>query len=225
MAAEVDGSFMRLLIFGPQASGKGTYASRLSPILRIPHISTGDMFRENVKQGTELGKAAKDYMDRGELVPDDITIRMLKERLGQKDAQKGFILDGYPRNKIQAEALDKITKIDVIINLIVPENIIMTRIGARVQCRAAGHIFNLLTLKPKVEGKCDIDGSELYQRKDDTPKAIKERLELYNRQSRPLLEHYRKKGIVKDFEVRDLMTPPEVVVARILEALKGSRGK
>lgn len=158
-------------------------------------------------------------------MPDDITIRMLKERLGQKDAQKGFILDGYPRNKIQAEALDKITKIDVIINLIVPENIIMTRIGARVQCRAAGHIFNLLTLKPKVEGKCDIDGSELYQRKDDTPKAIKERLELYNRQSRPLLEHYRKKGIVKDFEVRDLMTPPEVVVARILEALKGSRGK
>ena len=216
---------MRLLIFGPQASGKGTYASRLSPILGIPHVSTGDLFRENVKQGTKLGGLAKKYMDKGELVPDEITIGMLKERLAQADAKKGFILDGYPRNKTQAEELDRITNVDVVINLVVPEKIIMTRISARVQCRSAGHIYNLLTLKPKVGGKCDIDGSELYQREDDTPKAIKERLELYGRQSKPLLEHYRKKGIVRDFEVTDLMTPPETVVARILESLKGLRGK
>ncbi len=212
---------MKLLIFGPQGSGKGTYASRLSPILGIPHISTGDLFRENVKEGTALGKTAKKYMDKGDLVPDDVTAGMLKERLNRQDAIKGFILDGFPRNRAQAEVLDGMERIDAVINLVVPDEILLKRLGARVQCRAAGHIYNLLTLKPKREGVCDIDGSGLYQRDDDMPEAITERLRLYRKQSVPLLEHYRKKGIVMDFEVRELMTPPETVVARILESLKG----
>jgi len=210
-----------LLIFGPQGSGKGTYASRLSPQLGIPHISTGDLFRDNMKRGTELGKFAKSYIDRGELVPDEVTVKMLKERLAQEDAQRGFILDGYPRNKPQAEVLDGMTGIDAVINLQVPDEILIARISARVQCRAAGHIYNLLTLKPKVSGKCDQDGSELYQRADDTPEAIKKRLATYHEQSAPLLNHYRKKGLVMDFEIKEMAIPPETVVAKILQALKG----
>ena len=212
---------MKLLIFGPQGSGKGTYASRLSPQLGIPHISTGDLFRDNMKRGTELGKFAKSYIDRGELVPDEVTVKMLKERLAQEDAQRGFILDGYPRNKPQAEVLDGMTGIDAVINLQVPDEILIARISARVQCRAAGHIYNLLTLKPKVSGKCDQDGSELYQRADDTPEAIKKRLATYHEQSAPLLNHYRKKGLVMDFEIKEMAIPPETVVAKILQALKG----
>jgi len=216
---------MKLLIFGPQGSGKGTYASRLSPILGIPHISTGDIFRGNIKRGTELGKRVERIINAGQLVQDDIVIEMLKERLAQDDAKDGFILDGFPRNNAQAEALDRMAKIDAVINLVVPDEILITRLGARVQCKASGHIYNLLTLKPSVEGRCDIDGSKLHQRDDDKPDAIKKRLKLYHEQSAPLLEHYRKQGPVLDSVVDDLMTPPEDVVAGILDALKGLEGK
>lgn len=216
---------MRLLIFGPQGSGKGTYASRLSPILGIPHISTGDIFRAEIKAGTSLGKQVEKIINAGDLVPDAIVFDVVRKRLEQTDAKNGYIMDGFPRNKAQAEELDRMTKVDAVINLVVPDEILITRLSARVQCKASGHIYNLLTLRPSVEGRCDIDGSKLHQRDDDKPDAIKKRLKLYREQSAPLLEHYRKKGIVMDSEVNDLMTPPEEVVARILDALKGLEGK
>lgn len=212
---------MKLLIFGPQGSGKGTYASRLSPQLGIPHISTGDIFRAEIAAGSELGRKVDGMIKEGKLVPDSIVVEVVKKRIAQPDAKKGFIFDGFPRTKAQAEALDKLVKIDGVINLQVPDEILIARISARVQCRAAGHIYNLLTLKPKVPGKCDQDGSELYQRADDTPEAIKKRLATYHEQSAPLLNHYRKKGLVMDFEIKEMAIPPETVVAKILQSLKG----
>jgi len=209
------------LIFGPQGSGKGTYASRLSPQLGIPHISTGDIFRAEIAAGSELGRKVDGMIKEGKLVPDSIVVEVVKKRIAQPDAKKGFIFDGFPRTKAQAEALDKLVKIDGVINLQVPDEILIARISARVQCRAAGHIYNLLTLKPKVPGKCDQDGSELYQRADDTPEAIKKRLATYHEQSAPLLNHYRKKGLVMDFEIKEMAIPPETVVAKILQSLKG----
>lgn len=211
---------MRLLIFGPQGSGKGTYASRLSPILGIPHISTGELFRENIKQKTKLGKVVEGVINAGNLVSDEVVFGMLEERLAQNDAKKGFILDGYPRNMPQAEMLDKITKINAVINLVVPDEILIKRLSARVQCRASGHIYNLLTLKPKVPGKCDIDGSELYQRDDDRPDAIKKRLELYREQSAPLINYYRKKRLVVDIECNSIDIPPEIMVEKIMKELR-----
>jgi adenylate kinase len=212
---------VKLLIFGPQGSGKGTYASRLSPQLGIPHISTGDIFRAEIAAGSELGRKVDGMIKEGKLVPDSIVVEVVKKRIAQPDAKKGFIFDGFPRTKAQAEALDKLVKIDGVINLQVPDEILIARISARVQCRAAGHIYNLLTLKPKVPGKCDQDGSELYQRADDTPEAIKKRLATYHEQSAPLLNHYRKKGLVMDFEIKEMAIPPETVVAKILQSLKG----
>lgn len=209
------------MIFGPQGSGKGTYASRLSPQLGIPHISTGDIFRAEIAAGSELGRKVDGMIKEGKLVPDSIVVEVVKKRIAQPDAKKGFIFDGFPRTKAQAEALDKLVKIDGVINLQVPDEILIARISARVQCRAAGHIYNLLTLKPKVPGKCDQDGSELYQRADDTPEAIKKRLATYHEQSAPLLNHYRKKGLVMDFEIKEMAIPPETVVAKILQSLKG----
>ena len=210
-----------MLIFGPQGSGKGTYASRLSPQLGIPHISTGDIFRAEIAAGSELGRKVDGMIKEGKLVPDSIVVEVVRKRIAQPDAKKGFIFDGFPRTKAQAEALDNLVKIDGVINLQVPDEILIARISARVQCRAAGHIYNLLTLKPKVPGKCDQDGSELYQRADDTPEAIKKRLATYHEQSAPLLNHYRKKGLVMDFEIKEMAIPPETVVAKILQALKG----
>lgn len=210
-----------MLIFGPQGSGKGTYASRLSPQLGIPHISTGDIFRAEIAAGSELGKRVDGMIKEGKLVPDATVIEVVKKRIAQPDAKNGFIFDGFPRTKAQAEALDKLVKIDGVINLQVPDEILIARISARVQCKAAGHIYNLLTLKPKVAGKCDQDDSPLYQRADDTPEAVKKRLATYHEQSAPLLNHYRNKGLVMDFVIKEMAIPPETVVAKILQALKG----
>jgi adenylate kinase len=212
---------VKLLIFGPQGSGKGTYASRLSPQLGIPHISTGDIFRAEIAAGSELGKRVDGMIKEGKLVPDATVIEVVKKRIAQPDAKNGFIFDGFPRTKAQAEALDKLVKIDGVINLQVPDEILIARISARVQCKAAGHIYNLLTLKPKVAGKCDQDDSPLYQRADDTPEAVKKRLATYHEQSAPLLNHYRNKGLVMDFVIKEMAIPPETVVAKILQALKG----
>jgi len=211
---------MKLLIFGPQGSGKGTYASRLSPILGIPHISTGDLFRAEIKAGTVLGKKVEGMINAGNLVPDEIVFDVLRKRTAQPDAKKGFIFDGFPRNKAQAEALDKMMKIDGVINLAVPDEILIKRLSARVQCRAAGHIYNLLTLKPKAAGKCDTDGSELYQRDDDKPAAIKKRLQTYKEQSAPLIEHYRKHGLVIDITCNSIDIPPEIMVDKIMKEVR-----
>lgn len=210
---------MRIVMLGPPGSGKGTYASRLTAILGVPHISTGDMVREEIKAQTEIGKQIKEYSDRGELVPDEIIIAMLVNRLRKPDAQRGFILDGFPRTLRQAEELEKISKIDLVVNLNVPDEIIVQRLSNRLVCRQCGAIYNRLTLKPRVDEICDACGGELYQRDDDKPDVIRERLNVYRRSTEPLIHYYREKGVLRDIHCNDLMTPPEVIVKEILNVI------
>jgi len=210
---------IRIVMLGPPGSGKGTYASRLTNILGVPHISTGDIVREEIKAGTEIGKKIKEYSDRGELVPDEIIVRLLIERLRKPDAQKGFILDGFPRTIRQAEVLKEISKIDLVINLNVPDEIIIQRLSNRLVCKRCGAIYNRLTLKPKVDEICDLCSGELYQREDDKPEVVRERLNVYKRSTEPLIEYYRREGILKDVYCNDLMTPPEEVVKKIIEII------
>ena len=193
---------MKLIIMGPPGAGKGTQAALIKEAYQIPHISTGDMFREAIKNETPLGKEAKSYMDRGELVPDSVTIGLVKERLSQDDCKVGFLLDGFPRTIPQAEALDEILKelnivLDAVINIEADDSILIDRIvGRRVcpNCKAGYHVKNL---KPKVEGICDVCGAALVQRKDDTEETVKNRLTVYANQTKPLLEFYNNFGLVK----------------------------
>ena len=188
--------------------------------LSIPAIATGDIFREIAKRKTKLATTVKENMSKGELVPDDITIKVLKERLVRKSCEKGFILDGYPRNINQAQALEKFAKIDAIVQLVVPEWISVERLSSRRICKKCGEVYNLRFLKPRRPGVCDKCGGELYQRIDDTPKVIKERLKVYERQTQPLLEYYKDKVPFVEFECENVEIPPEVAVAEILKGLE-----
>jgi len=215
---------MRIVILGPPGSGKGTYSSRLATKLGVPHISTGDIFREEIKNGSELGRSISSYVSNGKLVPDDIVNRVMEKRLSREDCKKGFILDGYPRTINQAEFLEKFSKIDVVINLNVPDEVIVRRLSSRLICRKCGAVYNRITLPPKVNGVCDRCGGELYQREDDRPEVIRERIGIYKKEVAPLLEHYRKAGVVFDFfyepdeSGRD--ASPDSVVEKIIKALK-----
>lgn len=211
---------MKIIIFGPPGSGKGTYASRLSPILKIPQVSTGDLFRENVKNETELGKKVKSIMEKGDLVPDDITLAILKDRLSKDDSKNGFILDGYPRTMQQVEDLEKITDIDVVVNLNVPDWVIIERLSNRVVCSKCSSVFNLKYMKPKKEGVCDECGGKLIHRKDDDKEVIQERLDVYRKQTEPLIKYYEKKGLLKNVSCDDPGIKPEIMVNKILEVLK-----
>ncbi|MBS7640204.1 MAG: adenylate kinase [Candidatus Bathyarchaeia archaeon] len=211
---------MRMLIFGPPGSGKGTYASRLMSILSVPHISTGDLVREEIKRGSEVGIVAKQYVERGELVPDKIIIDLLTERLQKPDAERGFILDGFPRTINQAMFLEENFKIDLVINLVVPDEVIIQRLSNRLICKRCGAIYNRLTLPPKVDEICDICGGELYQREDDRPEVIKARLKVYRENTEPLINYYRERGLLRDVYCNDLMTPPDIIVRKILEIIE-----
>jgi adenylate kinase len=211
---------MNLIIFGPPGSGKGTYATRLETKLGATPIATGDIFREAIKQGTSLGKKVDSYLKSGQLVPDDLVIEVLREKINQKKGEEGFILDGFPRTIAQARALEKITKIDAVINLQVPEWIIVARLSSRRICKNCGAVYNILYLKPKREGICDICGSPLYQREDDTEKVIKDRIKVYEEQTRSLLEYYKGKVPFINFNCEELNLPPEKAVVKILEGLK-----
>lgn len=212
---------MRFVIFGAPGAGKGTYSTRLRNALGIAAVSTGDIFREAIAKETTLGKKVKKYLDAGQLVPDNIVLKVLKERLAQPDARKGFILDGYPRTLKQANDLEKITKIDTVINLVVPEWVIVERLSTRRVCEKCGAIYNVRYLKPKVEGICDKCGGELFQRNDDKPDVIKERLHVYEETTRPLLEFFKKKKVeIVSVECNDVDIPPEIMVDKILNALK-----
>ena len=195
---------MNIIFLGPPGAGKGTQAKVLVEKYGIPQISTGDMLREHVAKGTELGLKAKEYMEKGQLVPDEIILGMVKERLSQDDAQKGFILDGFPRTVAQAEALDKILdemgrKIEYVLALIVPDEELVTRLTGRRTCKNCGMMYHIKFKPPKVEGKCDACGGELYQRPDDNEETVRNRLKVYHEQTAPLIEYYRKKGVL--FEV------------------------
>ncbi|MEM2169013.1 MAG: adenylate kinase [Candidatus Bathyarchaeia archaeon] len=216
---------MRMIIFGPPGSGKGTYASRLMSILGVPHISTGDLVREEIRAGTDIGRVAKQYVERGELVPDEIIINLLTKRLQKSDAEKGFILDGFPRTFKQAKYLEENFKVDLVINLVVPDEVIIQRLSNRLICRRCGAIYNRLTLKPRVDEICDICNSELYQREDDKPEVIRERLNVYRANTEPLINYYREKGILVDVYCNDLMMPPEVVVKKILKVIEDAEKK
>jgi adenylate kinase len=188
--------------------------------LRIVPISTGDIFREKIEGGTDLGSQVAGYLSRGELVPDEVVIKVLKNRISRPDAEKGFILDGYPRTVAQAEALEEIAKIDTAIRLIVPEWIIIERLSNRRVCRKCGAIYNVKYLKTKKTGICDKCGGPLYRREDDKPEVIQERFRLYEKQTQPIFAYYQDKVPFINAENNKIDTPPETIVNEILEKLK-----
>ncbi len=209
------------IIFGAPGSGKGTYASRLQSKLGVDVIAMGDIFREIMKEDTQLGRKVKGYVEKGLLVPDDVVVEVLKQRLAKTRPENGFILDGYPRTIDQAKALENIAKIDVIIQLTVPDWIIIERLSTRRICRNCGEVYNIRYLKPKRNMICDKCGGPLYQRPDDTPEVIKRRIEVYERQTQPLLQYYKEKGVpFIEFKCEKLDVPPEVGVEEILKGLK-----
>jgi adenylate kinase len=209
------------IIFGAPGSGKGTYASRLQSRLGADVIAMGDIFREILKEDSELGRKVKSYVEKGLLVPDDIVNEVLKQRLTKIPLGKGFILDGYPRTVEQAKTLDEITEIDVIVLLMVPDWIIIERLSTRRICKNCGAVYNVRFLKPKVEGVCDKCGGPLYQRPDDTPEVIKKRIQVYEEQTQPILQLFREKKVpfvVAHCDTLDM--PPDNVVDKILKELK-----
>ena len=196
---------MNIILMGLPGAGKGTQASEIDKKFPIPHISTGDMFRKAIKDETDLGKEAKSYMDRGELVPDEVTVGIVKERISEDDAKKGFLLDGFPRTIDQAESLSQIMseldrEIDAVINIEVPEEELMNRLTGRRICEKCGTTYHLVFNPPKVDGICDIDGGKLYQREDDNPETVSNRLSVNVKQSKPILEYYNNKGVLKNID-------------------------
>jgi adenylate kinase len=192
---------MNIVLMGLPGAGKGTQAEKIVNKYEIPHISTGDMFRAAISQGTELGLKAKSYMDQGALVPDEVTIGIVRERLAQEDCEKGFLLDGFPRTVAQAEALDNILeelgkKIDHVINIQVEKDELVKRLSGRRICKTCGATYHVVFNPPKVEGKCDKDGGELYTRADDNPETVANRLEVNMKQAQPLLDFYESKGLL-----------------------------
>ena len=193
-----------IILMGPPGAGKGTLAKQLKEAFNLVHISTGDMFRDAIKAGTELGKLAQQYINDGHVVPDEVTIGLVKERLSQPDCDAGFLLDGVPRTLPQAEALSEISKeisrpIDTVINLDCDTKELIRRISGRRVCKNCGAPYHIETMKPKVEGVCDLCGGPLYQRKDDNEEALKVRLGLYVSETKPLLDYYQKLGLLKNF--------------------------
>lgn len=190
---------MNLILLGPPGAGKGTQAVRIVEKYKVPHISTGDIFRANIKNGTELGKKAKAYMDKGELVPDDLVCEIATSRLLEDDCKDGFLLDGFPRTVYQAEKLDEFLekhgkKVDKVLDIAVEKEELMTRLTGRRVCKACGATYHVTNIPPKKEGICDKCGGELMQRADDTAETVENRIEVYNSQTMPLVEYYEKAG-------------------------------
>jgi adenylate kinase len=196
---------VNLVLMGLPGAGKGTQAEKIVEKYEIPHISTGDMFRAAMKEGTELGLKAKSYMDKGELVPDEVTIGIVRERLSKDDCKKGFLLDGFPRTVAQAEALESIMsdlgkKIDYVINIDVDKDLLLERLTGRRICKSCGSTYHLVFNPPKVAGKCDRCGGELYQRADDNAETVQNRLDVNLKQAKPLLDFYSEKGYLKNID-------------------------
>ncbi len=214
---------MKIVMLGAPGAGKGTQADKIAEKYGLPHISTGDIFRKNIKEGTELGKEAKSYMDAGKLVPDELTVRLLLDRVKNDDCAKGYILDGYPRTIPQAEALDSELaklgeKIDYAINVEVPDENIITRMSGRRACLKCGATYHLKYVPPKKDGICDECGAELVIRDDDKPETVKNRLSVYHEQTQPLIDYYKGKGILKSVDGTVPMDQVFEEIVKILEA-------
>lgn len=212
---------MNLVFLGPLGAGKGTQAQMLREREGIPQISTGDMLRQAMAEGTELGRKAKAYVDRGELVPDDVMIGLIEERLRQPDTRRGFVLDGFPRTLAQAHGLDRFLRaegrtLDAVVYFQISDETIIRRLSGRRVCRKAAHIFHLDSHPPRVTGRCDFDGSELFQREDDKEDTVRHRLEVYHQQTEPLVEFYRSRGIL---EAIDAEADIDVVYERLRRIL------
>jgi adenylate kinase len=217
---------VRIVLVGPPGAGKGTQAEFIAAHLSVPKISTGDIFRANVGQGTPLGAEAKRYMDAGQLVPDEVTINMVRERLAEADASDGFLLDGFPRTLPQAAALDKLladlgTQLDLVLELVVDDDEVIRRLSGRRQCRGCGKIWHVEFDATSREGVCDRCGGELYQRDDDKPEVIGERLKVYARDTAPLVDYYGAQGKLVGI---DATGPVEDVTVRAIDALRSYGG-
>ena len=207
---------MNIILLGAPGAGKGTQASKISDNYTLPHISTGDIFRENIKNQTPIGLLAKSYIDKGQLVPDEVTCKIVEERISRSDCEKGYMLDGFPRTIAQAEALDKITNVDLVINIDVDFSLLLDRLCGRRVCKECGESYHVTKLNG--ETKCARCGGELYQRKDDNPETVQNRLDVYSAQTAPLIDYYTNKGIILNFTGTD--DPPEVLFNQIAETLK-----
>lgn len=214
-----------IVLLGPPGAGKGTQAEIVSEKLGLVHISSGDIFRENLKKQTDLGILAQGYMNRGELVPDDVTIAMIRERLKRPDCANGALLDGFPRTPAQANALDEMLaemkqRVKCVPYISVAAEVLIERLAGRWTCRAEGHVYHIKYNPPKVAGKCDFDGSELYQREDDKPATVENRIKVYMAQTSPLIEYYRQKGLLAEI---DGTQPIELVTDALLAAIESRR--
>ena len=204
---------MNFIFLGPPGAGKGSLAVKVAEGYKIPHISTGDIFRDNIKRGTELGVKVKAIIDSGALVSDDLTCELVKDRLSKDDCRNGFILDGFPRTIPQAEMFTSICPDVTVVNFQIADDVVIKRLSTRRVCKKCGANFNILTLPPKVEGVCDNCGGELYQRDDDKQESIMHRMEVYREQTEPLIDFYRQKGQLKDID-------GAIQTAKLLEKFK-----
>ena len=214
---------MKIIMLGAPGAGKGTQAKMIADKYGVPHISTGDIFRANIKEGTELGKKAKTFMDQGLLVPDDLVVDLVVDRVKNPDCEKGYVLDGFPRTIPQAECLDKALaemndSMDYAINIDVPDENIITRMGGRRACVGCGATYHVVNIPPKKEGICDRCGGELILRDDDKPETVKKRLDVYHEQTQPLIDYYTKKGIIKDVDGTQQMDDVFNAIVKILGA-------
>jgi len=213
-----------VILLGPPGAGKGTQAQRIAQRYQLPHLSTGDMFRDNIQRETDLGKKAKPLMERGELVPDEIVLGMVEERIDQPDCANGFVFDGFPRTLRQADDLERICRehhlrCTAVLHMVVNPELLMRRLTGRRICKAGGHIYNVFDRPPKREGICDVDGSELIHRPDDSEGVIGERLAAYDRQTQPLVEYYIRQGLLSPV---DAMANADVVTEAIARVLDGA---
>lgn len=217
-AAEIKRGRMNIILLGAPGAGKGTQAKKISEAYRLPHISTGDIFRANIKSGTELGLLAKSYMDKGDLVPDEVVIAIVNDRIKQKDCEGGYLLDGFPRTIAQAEALSKITKIDYVIDIEVPERVLLERLTGRRVCGKCSATYNIDSLNGKTT--CSSCGGQLIHRTDDTEEVVASRLQVYTKQTAPLIDYYKQRKVLQEIQSNNII---EDTYKKIEKILNGNR--